>query len=108
MEPEEFEDYLQETEREISDQMILEMEKRFTEGCIEGYRMIRDHGPKCIDRSELDSAMEALNRMMGYFIRIEHYEKCTVVKEVYQKVFKKDPEPIFPDFKISHVSLDHE
>jgi len=108
MEPEDFEDYLQEKEKEISDQMILVMEKKFTEGCVEGYKMLKEHGPSCIDLVESDSAREAINRMLGYFIQIEHYEKCSIIKRVYREAFQKDPEPIFPDFKISHIKLDHE
>lgn len=105
MEPEDFEDYLQETEREIIEKMVREKEKEFTSGCNEGYKLLREHGVKCIDLVESESAIEALNRMLGYFIQVEHYEKCEVIKSVYVKAFKKSPEPIFPNFTIS---LDNE
>ena len=56
MEPEDFEDYIQDAEREIID------------------------------------------RMMGYFIQMEEYEKCTVIQKVYKQAFKEDTDPIFPKF----------
>jgi hypothetical protein len=36
--------------------------------------------------------------MLGYFIQIEEYEKCTVLQKVYKQTFKKDMVPIFPTF----------
>jgi len=36
--------------------------------------------------------------MMGYFIQMEEYEKCTVIQKVYKEVFKEETEPIFPKF----------
>jgi hypothetical protein len=36
--------------------------------------------------------------MLGYFIQIEEYEKCSVIKKVYNQTFKKDIVPIFPTF----------
>jgi hypothetical protein len=98
MEPEDFEDYIKDTEREIVEQMIREKEKQFSEGCIDGYELIKTHGREAIDGTDKDSAMEALNRMMGYFIQIEEYEKCTVIQNVYKEVFKAETTPIFPNF----------
>jgi hypothetical protein len=36
--------------------------------------------------------------MLGYFIQIEEYEKCTVLQNVYRQAFKKEISPIFPTF----------
>jgi hypothetical protein len=36
--------------------------------------------------------------MLGYFIQIEEYEKCSVIQKVYNQAFKKDIVPIFPTF----------
>ena len=44
MEPEDFEDYIQDTEKEIIEQMIREKEKQFSEGCIDGYQLLSEHG----------------------------------------------------------------
>jgi hypothetical protein len=40
MEPEDFEDYIQDAEKEIIEQMIREKEKQFSEGCVDGYELI--------------------------------------------------------------------
>ena len=98
MEPEDFEDYIQDTEKEIIEQMIREKEKQFSEGCIDGYELIIEHGAGAIKGSEPKDAKEALNRMLGYFIQMEEYEKCTVIQKVYKKAFKVEAEPIFPKF----------
>ena len=98
MEPEDFEDYIQDTEKEIIEQMIREKEKQFSEGCIDGYELIIEHGAGAIKGSEPKAAKEALNRMLGYFIQMEEYEKCTVIQKVYKKAFKVETEPIFPKF----------
>ena len=98
MEPEDFEDYIKDTERAIVERMIKEKEKQFSEGCIDGYELIKAHGREAIEGTDKDSAMEALNRMMGYFIQMEEYEKCTVIQNVYKEVFKAETEPIFPNF----------
>ncbi len=98
MEPEDFEDYIKDTERAIVERMIREKEKQFSEGCIDGYELIKEHGREAIEGTDKDSAMEALNRMMGYFIQMEEYEKCTVIQNVYKEVFKAETTPIFPNF----------
>lgn len=98
MEPEDFEDYIQDAEKHIIEQMIHEKEKQFTEGCIEGYKLLKKHGREAIDGTEKKEAMEALNRMLGYFIQVEEYEKCADIQKLYKQVFKKETEPIFPTF----------
>ena len=98
MEPEDFEDYIQDTEKEIIEQMIREKEKQFSEGCIDGYELISEHGAGAIKGTESKDAKEALNRMLGYFIQMEEYEKCTVIQKVYKKAFKVETEPILPKF----------
>ena len=98
MEPEDFEDYIQDTEKEIIEKMIREKEKQFSEGCIDGYELISEHGTGAIKGTEPKDAKEALNRMLGYFIQMEEYEKCTVIQKVYKEAFKVETEPIFPKF----------
>ena len=98
MEPEDFEDYIQDAEREIIDKMIREKEKQFSEGCVEGYNLLKEHGAEAVEGTEPDQAKEALNRMMGYFIQMEEYEKCAVIRKVYKQAFKEDTDPIFPKF----------
>ena len=60
--------------------------------------MIQEHGKKALDLSDKESAQEACQRMLGYFIQIEEYEKCTVLQNVYRQAFKKEISPIFPTF----------
>ena len=98
MEPEDFEDYIQDTEKEIIEQMIREKEKQFSEGCIDGYELISEHGAGAIKGTDPEAAKEALNRMTGYFIQMEEYEKCTVIQKVYREAFRSEAEPIFPKF----------
>ena len=98
MEPEDFEDYIQDTEKDLIEQMIREKEKQFSEGCIDGYELISEHGTGAIKGTEPKDAKEALNRMLGYFIQMEEYEKCTVIQKVYKEAFKVETEPIFPKF----------
>ena len=98
MEPEDFEDYIQDAEKEIIEKMIREKEKQFSEGCIEGYNLLKEHGKEAVEGAEPDQAKEALNRMMGYFIQMEEYEKCSDIQKVYKQVFKGETEPIFPKF----------
>ena len=98
MEPEDFEDYIQDTEKEIIEQMIREKEKQFSQGCQEGYLLIQEHGKKALDLSDKESAQEACQRMLGYFIQVEEYEKCSVIQKVYNQAFKKEISPIFPTF----------
>ena len=98
MEPEDFEDYIQGTEKEIIEQMIREKEKQFSEGCVDGYELIIEHGAGAIKGTDPEVAKEALNRMTGYFIQMEEYEKCTVIQKVYREAFRSEAEPIFPKF----------
>ena len=98
MEPEDFDQEFTFDEKEIIDQMIREKEKQFSQGCQEGYLLIEQHGKKALDLSDKESAQEACQRMLGYFIQIEEYEKCSVIKKVYNQTFKKDIVPIFPTF----------
>lgn len=98
MEPEDFEDYIQDAERHIAESLIREKEKQFTEGCIEGYKLLKEHGKAAIEGTEKNEAMEALNRMLGYFIQVEEYEKCSDIQKLYKQVFKKETTPIFPRF----------
>jgi phosphosulfolactate synthase (CoM biosynthesis protein A) len=98
MEPEDFDQEFTFDEKELIDQMIREKEKQFSQGCQEGYLLIQEHGKKALDLSDKESAQEACQRMLGYFIQIEEYEKCSVIKNVYEQTFKKDISPIFPTF----------
>ncbi len=98
MEPEDFDQEFTFEDREIIDQMIREKEKQFSDGCQEGYLLIQEHGREALDLTDKESAQEACRRMLGYFIQIEEYEKCTVLQKVYKQTFKKDVVPIFPTF----------
>jgi hypothetical protein len=98
MEPEDFDQEFTFEDREIIDQMIREKEKQFSNGCQEGYLLIQEHGREALDLTDKESAQEACRRMLGYFIQIEEYEKCTVLQKVYKQTFKKDVVPIFPTF----------
>ena len=98
MEPEDFDQEFTFDEKEIIDQMIKEKEKQFSQGCQEGYLLIEQHGKKALDLTDKESAQEACARMLGYFIQVEEYEKCTVLQKVYKQTFKKDIVPIFPTF----------
>ena len=98
MEPEDFDQEFTFDEKEIIDQMIKEKEKQFSQGCQEGYLLIEKHGKKALDLSDKESAQEACQRMLGYFIQIEEYEKCSVIQKVYNQAFKKGISPIFPTF----------
>jgi hypothetical protein len=98
MEPEDFDQEFTFDEKELIDQMIREKEKQFSQGCQEGYLLIAKHGKEALDLADKDSSQEACQRMLGYFIQIEEYEKCSVIKNVYEQTFKKDISPIFPTF----------
>jgi len=98
MEPEDFDQEFTFEDREIIDQMIREKEKQFSQGCQEGYLLIQEHGKKALDLSDKESAQEACQRMLGYFIQIEEYEKCTVLQNVYRQAFKKEISPNFQTF----------
>lgn len=97
MEPEEFEDYLQEAKKKSSEK-TREREIRFTQGCIEGYNLLEKYGVDCIGSRDTEEAEQAINRMIGYFIQIEDYEKCSLLKAVYMEAFEREPTPEFPDF----------
>lgn len=98
MEPEDFEDFIQDAEKHIIEKMIREREKQFSEGCMEGYKILKEHGRKAIKGTEKEEAMEALNRMIGYFIQIEEYEKCSDIQKIFKQEFKTETTPIFPKF----------
>jgi len=98
MEPEDFDSEFAFDEQELIDQLIREKEKQFSEGCQEGYLLIQEHGKKALDLSDKESAQEACRKMLGYFIQVEEYEKCTVLQKVYKQTFKKEISPIFPTF----------
>ena len=102
MEPEDFEEYIKDAEERFRKHEIKMREKEFSEACLEGYNIIEENGWEVIKAE--DSTEEATQRMLGYFIQIEHYEKCAVIKDAFIKVFKKDPIPVFPKFTIK----DHE
>lgn len=98
MEPEDFDPEFAFDEQEIIDQMIREKEKQFSHGCQEGYLLITQHGKKALDLADKESAQEACRRMIGYFIQVEEYEKCSTIQKVYKQAFKKEISPIFPTF----------
>ena len=98
MEPEDFEDYIQDAEKHIIEKMIREKEKQFSQGCVEGYNLLKEHGKEAIEGTEKEEAMEALNRMLGYFIQLEEYEKCSYIQKIFEQTFKKETTPIFPKF----------
>jgi hypothetical protein len=98
MEPEDFDSEFAFDEQELIDQLIREKEKQFSQGCQEGYLLIQEHGKKALDLSDKESAQEACRRMLGYFIQVEEYEKCSVIQKVYNQTFKKEISPIFPTF----------
>ena len=98
MEPEDFEQEFTFDEKEIIEKMIKEKEKQISQGCQEGYLLIEKHGREALDLTDKESSEEAVRRMLGYFIQIEEYEKCTVLQNVYRQVFKKEISPIFPNF----------
>jgi hypothetical protein len=98
MEPEDFDSEFAFDEQELIDQLIREKEKQFSQGCQEGYLLIQEHGKKALDLSDKESAQEACRRMLGYFIQVEEYEKCSVIQKVYNQAFKKVISPIFPTF----------
>jgi hypothetical protein len=60
--------------------------------------LIQEHGKKALDLSDKESAQEACQRMLGYFIQVEEYEKCSVIQKVYNQAFEKEISPIFPTF----------
>jgi hypothetical protein len=60
--------------------------------------LIEQHGKKALALSDKESSQEACQRMLGYFIQIEEYEKCSVLQKVYNQTFKKGISPIFPTF----------
>jgi len=98
MEPEDFDSEFAFDEQELIDQLIREKEKQFSQGCQEGYLLIQEHGREALDLTDKESSEEAVRRMLGYFIQIEEYEKCTVLQNVYRQAFKKEISPIFPTF----------
>lgn len=98
MDYEDFEEYISSEDKRIVEEMIKEKEKAFSQGCRDGYKLIKDHGIKAIGKKDLKEAEEALNRMLGYFIQMEEYEKCSEIQAVYRKAFKREPSPIFPNF----------
>ena len=98
MEQEDFDPGFAFDEQELIDQMIREKEKQFSDGCQEGYLLIQEHGREALDLTDKESAQEACARMLGYFIQVEEYEKCTVLQKVYKQAFKKEISPIFPTF----------
>ena len=98
MDYEEFEEYISSEDKKIVEEMIREKEKAFSQGCREGYQLLKDYGTNVIGKTELSEAKEALNRMMGYFIQTEEYEKCSEIQKIYLQIFKEDVSPIFPKF----------
>ena len=100
MDYEDFEEYISSEDQRIVQEMIREKEKAFSQGCREGYKLIEDHGKEAIGNTEQEEAKEALNRMLGYFIQMEEYEKCSLIRRVYQETFGGDTTPIFPNFLI--------
>jgi len=98
MDYEEFEGFISEEQQKIVEKMIKEKEKAFSEGCREGYNLIKEHGREAIGKTDLPEAKEALNRMIGFFIQMEEYEKCSEIQKIYREVFKEETSPIFPNF----------
>jgi hypothetical protein len=101
MEPEDFDEngreYLEDDVSRLRDQVIRVREKIFSEGCLEAYNLLELHGSLYL--SKVDDQKLALNKMLGYFIQIEHYEKCSIIKKIYQEVFLEIPTPTLPNFQ---------
>lgn len=101
MEPEDFEEMIRRGEQQFQEDLRAERIEEFIGACEEGYKMIEDHGVECVDsKGETDEVKRALNRMLGYFIHLEEYEKCFKIKSVYLEVFRKEPSPEIPNFLI--------
>ena len=101
MEPEDFEEMIRRGEQQFQEDLRAERIEEFIGACEEGYKMIEDHGAECVDPSrETDEVERALNKMLGYFIHLEEYEKCSKIKSVYLEAFQKEPNPEIPNFLI--------
>lgn len=99
MEPEDLEDLIRRGEERFQQELQEERIKEFKEACEEGYQMLENHGTECIPKEDgIESARRALDKMLGYFISLEEYEKCSKIKSVYLEAFKKEPEPETPNF----------
>lgn len=102
MEPEDFEEMIRRGEEQFQKDLRAERIEEFIGACEDGYRMLEEHGAECVDpNGEKEELKRALNVMLGYFIHLEEYEKCSKIKTVYLEAFKKEPEPTVPNYLIS-------
>ena len=93
-----FEDFTEDAQQELVEQMVREKERAFISGCIDGFDLLEKHGEECLQGVDPDSTKEALQRMIGYFISIEEYEKCTLIQNLYVGYYKEEITPRFPNF----------
>ena len=82
---------------ELIDDFIKAQRKAFIEGCEESYQLLQTIGPDCLNQTEKHQAKEALSRMLGHFIYMEEYEKCSFIKKLYKKKYKGNITPIFTE-----------
>jgi hypothetical protein len=79
--------------------MVREKERIFSEGCMEGFLIIEKKGIEFFMMGKLGIfGEEIIQRILGYFIQIEDYEKCKFIKEKFEKAFSRPLIPIFPNF----------
>lgn len=106
---EEFESFLPKSRKDRLEEESKKRKQKFAQGCLEGYKLLEEFGGECIQGIGRKKAVETLNRMIGYFIQNEEYEKCSVIKKIHFKTFGSYPSPIFINFEAElEETEDHE
>lgn len=82
---------------ELTNEKIRQSEIIFSEGCREGFDALVEDGEKCFKGKDKFTA-STIKRMLGYFIQTEEYEKCSILKVIFEKEFGITPTPVFPEF----------
>lgn len=60
--------------------ITTKLQKRFVEGCYEGYDVLTSMGKSALIESEIPAIKKAINRMNTLFLMREEYERCGWLK----------------------------
>lgn len=88
--------YFDSSDLESAKKLILTNRKKvFIQSCYEAYEALCLTEEEHLDLSDLPDSNFALRRMLGLFLDLEEYEKCTLLQRILDEHFPGNTSPLF-------------
>lgn len=94
----EFDEFYMPDQEEFRLKMEQEAQKKFRAAAYQGYQHLVDKGMAAIDSQDKESAILAIQRILGLMESEEEYEKCAFLQNFLKNELNVEPHPIF-DFQ---------